>query len=68
VDLIIVKDMVQSPVQELAGILKAWRPIRWQGDSIPFEVVIETPAAHERRARQSGTFYAEAVRSGVRLA
>jgi uncharacterized protein len=68
VDLLIVKDLKQSPVREAAQILKAWRPIRWGGDSIPFELLIETPTSHEDRAKQQGTFYAEVVRSGLRLA
>jgi predicted nucleotidyltransferase len=68
VDLLIVKDLKQSPVREAAQILKAWRPIRWNGDSIPFELLIETPFNHEARARKQGSFYAEVVRSGVRLA
>ncbi|MGO8677554.1 MAG: nucleotidyltransferase domain-containing protein [Limisphaerales bacterium] len=68
VDLLIVKDLKQSPVREAAQILKAWRPIRWSGDPIPFELLIETPANHEYRARKRGSFYAEVVRSGVRLA
>jgi uncharacterized protein len=68
VDLIIVKDLKQSAARELTAILKAWRPIRWQGNSLPFELLIETPAAHEKRANQQGSFYAEAVRNGLRLA
>lgn len=68
VDLIIVKDLHRSPVQELVEIMKAWRSIRWQGNSIPFELLIETPANHEIRARQPGSFYSEAVRTGLRLA
>jgi predicted nucleotidyltransferase len=68
VDLLIVKNLKQSPVREAAQILKAWRPIRWSGDSIPFELLIETPFNHEDRARKPGSFYAEVVRSGVRLA
>ena len=68
VDLLIVKDLKQSPVREAAQILKAWRPIRWSGDSIPFELLIETPAHHEERAKKQGSFYAEVVRSGLRLA
>ena len=68
VDLLIVKDLKQSSVREAAQILKAWRPIRWSGDSIPFELLIETPAHHEERAKKPGSFYAEVVRSGLRLA
>ena len=68
VDLLIIKDINQSPVREAAQILKAWRPIRWSGNSIPFELLIETPVNHEVRAGKPGSFYAEVVRSGVRLA
>jgi predicted nucleotidyltransferase len=68
VDLLIVKNLEQSPVKEAAQILKAWRPIRWSGNSIPFELLIETPARHEERAKKPGAFYAEVVRSGLRLA
>ena len=68
VDLLIVKDLKQSRVREAAQILKAWRPIRWSGDSIAFELLIETPANHEERAKKQGSFYAEVVRSGLRLA
>jgi len=68
VDLLIVKDLKQSPVREAADILRAWRPLRWSGDSIPFELLIETPANHDDRANKQGSFYAEVVRSGLRLA
>ena len=68
VDLLIVKDLQQSPVREATQILKAWRPIRWQGNSLPFELLIETPANHEARAKKPGSFYSEVVRTGLRLA
>jgi predicted nucleotidyltransferase len=68
VDLLIVKELKQSPVREAAQILKALRPIRWSGNSIPFELLIETPANHEQRAKKEGSFYAEVARSGLRLA
>lgn len=67
VDLLIVKDLKQSPVREAAQILKAWRPIRWSGNSIPFELLIETPSHHAERSSKPGSFYAEVVRSGLRL-
>jgi uncharacterized protein len=67
VDLLVVKDKQASGVREAMEIMKAWRPIRWQGGSLPFELLIETPANHEHRARQQGSFYAEVVRSGLRL-
>ena len=68
VDLLVVKELHQSAVREAAEIMKAWRPLRWQGNTLPFELLIETPANHELRARKPGSFYAEIVRSGLRLA
>ena len=68
VDLLIVKELQQSPAREAAQIMKAWRPIRWQGNSLPFELLIETQAHHEERAKKQGSFYSEVVRSGLRLA
>ena len=35
VDLLVVKEMTASGVREAAAILKAWRPIRWAGSSLP---------------------------------
>lgn len=67
VDLLVVKDKHASGVREAMEIMKAWRPIRWQGGSLPFELLIETPINHEHRAKQPGSFYAEVVRSGLRL-
>jgi predicted nucleotidyltransferase len=67
VDLLVVKDKQASGVREAMEIMKAWRAIRWQGGSLPFELLIETPANHEHRAKQQGSFYAEVVRSGLRL-
>jgi uncharacterized protein len=67
VDLLVVKELDQSPAREAAQILKAWRPIRWAGESLPLELLIETPANHQARAQRQGSFYADLVRSGLRL-
>ena len=67
VDLVVVKEMNQTGAREAAAILKAWRPIRWQSVSLPFELVIETPASHVARSQDKGSFYSEAVRLGLRL-
>lgn len=67
VDLLVIKPLEQSPVREAAEILRAWRPIRWQGDSLPFELLIETPANHSIRRTKRGSFYSEVVCSGLQL-
>lgn len=67
VDLLIVKNLAQSPVREATRILKAWRPIRLQRESLPFELLIETPANHFKRSQEPRSFYGEIVRLGLRL-
>ena len=68
VDLLVVKELQQSPVREAAQILKAWRAIRWEGNSLPVELRIRSPAHLLARAGKQGSFYAEVVRRGLRLA
>jgi len=67
VDLVVVKEMKETSAREAAAILKAWRPIRWQDSSLPFELVLETPTGHAARSQDKGSFYSEAVRLGLRL-
>lgn len=67
VDLLIVKEMNQSRTKEATAILRAWRGIRWNGNSLPLELILETPASHLQRIAGKGAFYLEIVRSGVRL-
>jgi predicted nucleotidyltransferase len=68
VDLLIVKELNRSPVREAAEIMRAWRSVRWQGDSLPFELVIESPASHSVRLSRRGSFYSDVVQNGLRLA
>ena len=67
VDLIVVKEMKETSAREAAAILKAWRPVRWQDVSLPFELVLETPGGHVVRTQNQGSFYSESVRLGLRL-
>ena len=66
-DLLIIKELEQSPVREAREILRAWRPVRWQRQSLPFELLIETPTNHLTRLQKQRSFYSELVRSGLRL-
>src|ERR1039457_5517341 len=67
VDLLVVKDKQASGVREAMEIIRPGRPIRWSGPSFPFNLLTEPPASHEERAKKPGSFYAEVVRSGLRL-
>ena len=68
VDLLVVKTMKKTSVSERRDILKAWRPIRWSAKSLPFELLVVSPAEHERRLAKGGGFYASIIRDGLLVA
>jgi hypothetical protein len=68
IDLLVVKDMQTSGVQEMSAIVKAWRPIRKKSGTLPIELIVEDPERHQARKCTEGSFYAEIVRRGVQLA
>ena len=68
VDLLIIKELEQSPVREAISVRKAWRPIRASIGSLPFDLVVSSPADHRRRLAQAAGFYDEIVRRGIQLA
>jgi len=68
VDLLVVKKIEKSSVSERRDILKAWRPLRWAAKSLPFELLLVSPAEHEQRLTEGGGFYASITRDGLLLA
>ena len=68
VDLLIVKTMGKSSVSERRDILKAWRPIRWAAKSLPFELLVVSPAEHKQRLAKGGGFYTSIIRDGLLVA
>lgn len=68
VDLLIVKAMGKSSVSERRDILKAWRPVRWSAESLPFELLVVSPAEHERRRANGGGFYGSIIKDGLLVA
>jgi len=68
VDLLVVKKLRKSSVSERRDILKAWRPIRWAANSLPFELLLVSPGEHERRIAGGGGFYASITRDGLQVA
>jgi predicted nucleotidyltransferase len=68
VDLLVVKNMGKSSISERRDILKAWRPIRWAANSLPFELLLVSPAEHKQRLAEGGGFYASITSDGLLLA
>jgi predicted nucleotidyltransferase len=68
VDLLVVKEIEKSSVSERRDILKAWRPIRWAAKSLPFELLLISPAEHQQRLAKGGAFYTSITRDGLVLA
>ena len=67
VDLIIIKELKNAPVREASEIRKAWRPIRWSGNSLPFDLLVLDEEAHLRRLETAAGFYDKAIAKGLRL-
>jgi len=68
VDLLIVKELEQSPVQEAISVRKAWRPVRASIGSLPFDILVTSPEDHKWRLAHSAGFYREIVQRGLQLA
>ena len=68
VDLLVIKNIKQSSVSERRAILKAWRPIRWAANSLPFELLLVSPADHLKRLQEGRGFYASINKEGLLVA
>lgn len=67
VDLLIIKELQESPIRESSAIRKAWRPIRWGGNILPFDLLVLDQEAHRKRLQCAAGFYDFAVFKGLRL-
>jgi uncharacterized protein len=68
VDLLVVKKIAKSSVSERRDILKAWRPIRWTTNPLPFEILLVSPTEHQNRLSEKGGFYTSINTDGLLLA
>jgi hypothetical protein len=68
VDLLIIKQLEQSPVREAISVRKAWRPVRASIGPLPFDLLVTSPEDHKQRLTHAGGFYDEIVRRGIQLA
>jgi hypothetical protein len=67
VDLLIIKELAQSPLREAVAIRQAWWPVRRLFPSMPFDLIVIDEAGHRERLAHSAGFYDEIVRRGLRL-
>jgi predicted nucleotidyltransferase len=69
VDLLVVIKEMQAPFMEVAlAIRKAWRAVRRSGESLPIDILLETPETHKVRVRDAAGFYDQINSLGLRLA
>jgi len=68
VDLLIVKELRQSPLKEAIAIRQAWWPVRKSSPSLPFDLLVTDEAGHQERLKHAAGFYDKAVARGVILA
>ena len=66
-DLLIIKDLKDAPVRESSAIRKAWRPIRWSGNSLPFDLLVLDQEGHRKRLQSAAGFYDTVVERGLVL-
>ncbi|MEK6405898.1 MAG: nucleotidyltransferase domain-containing protein [Acidobacteriota bacterium] len=67
VDLLIIKELEQSPLREAVAIRQAWWPVRRLFPSMPFDLIVIDEAGHRERLAHSAGFYDQIVRQGLRL-
>jgi hypothetical protein len=67
VDLLIIKELEQSPLREAVAIRQAWWPVRRLFPSMPFDLIVIDEAGHLERLAHSAGFYDQIVRQGLRL-
>ena len=67
VDLLVVKPIERSPVKDATAIRRSWRSVRYSGNSLPIDILVEDEAGHRQRLAAGGAFYLEIVNQGLRL-
>src|SRR5437867_2519863 len=67
IDLIVIKELRESPIKEATAIRQAWRPIRWTLGSLPFDLLVVDEKRHRERILHAAGFYDQAVANGLRL-
>ncbi len=67
VDLLVIKDLTESPCREATRIRRSWRAVRRQGANLGVDLLVESPAGHAARLRAGGAYYEEINTRGLRI-
>jgi hypothetical protein len=67
IDLLIIKDVESSALQEKINIRKAWRKMPRREPLLPFDLILVSPQRHQERLARAAGFYDEIVRKGLVL-
>lgn len=67
VDLLIIKEVGASVLQEKINIRKAWRNMPRREPLLPFDLILVSPQRHQERLAHAAGFYDEIVRKGLVL-
>ena len=68
IDLLVIKDIEQSPLQDSMAIRRAWRPLHDRAGYLSIHLLMESPAGHLYRIAHAAGFYDTILRTGIRLA
>jgi predicted nucleotidyltransferase len=68
VDLLIIKEILDSPLKEKIRIRKAWWNEPGRPALLPFDLIVVDWKGHEERLEHSAGFYDDVVLRGLRLA
>lgn len=67
VDLLILKELHQSPLKEAIAIRQAWWEMPRAETLLPFDLLVISPEAHRERLMHAAGFYDQIVGEGLRL-
>ena len=67
VDLLVVKELVESVLKDKVQIRRAWWKMPRREPLLPFDLILVSPQRHRERLENAGGFYDEIVREGVKL-
>jgi predicted nucleotidyltransferase len=67
IDLLVVKPIERSALQDALAIRRRWRELRKRLPYIPIGLLIESPSRHQERLARKGAFYSEINERGIAL-
>jgi len=68
VDLLIVKPITSTRLQDKLSIRSAWWPILISGSPLSFDLLLADPEEHAQRRKDGSAYYKEITEQGLRLA